>query len=80
MSNMDYLEIGLNTLIYVKSVKGATSEEINNFSMKGMSIRSTQRYLKRMVDCGYLFRVGSIGIGFRYYLSDKSKSLLEDKQ
>ena len=79
MSNVDALEIGLNILLVVKSIKGATTEQINKKVMPNKTKRTTQRYLKRLCDSGFIYSIGKNNNGLRFYLSDKSKSLLDVK-
>ena len=49
----------------------ATTKEVQKLALPDMSQRSCQRYVKQLVDAGYVRKVGSKDMGYRLYPTEK---------
>ena len=49
----------------------ATTTEVQKLALPDMSPRSCQRYVKQLVDAGYVRKVGSKDMGYRLYPTEK---------
>lgn len=53
----------------------ATTHEVQKLALPDMNLRSCQRYVKELVDAGYIKKIGSNGMGYRLYPTDKANEI-----
>lgn len=64
----------------VRTIPIASSKDIKEKALPDISFRTSQRYLKELMDAGYITRFGSGYDGYRYYPTTKAIDLFGDKR
>ena len=55
----------------IRTTPIATTKEVQKLALPDMSPRSCQRYVKQLIDAGYVRKVGSKDMGYRLYPTEK---------
>ncbi|WP_034581924.1 hypothetical protein [Acinetobacter sp. HR7] len=69
------LNRGIDVLLVIRNTPVATSKEIRDQALPYLTLRSTQRYLKTLVQAGLIGAIGGGNDEYRYFLTPKTKQL-----
>ena len=70
-SNIQVFERFAALIKAIRETPIATTKEVQKLALPEMSPRSSQRYVKQLVDAGYVRKVGSKNMGYRLYPTEK---------
>lgn len=70
-SNIQIFERFAALIKAIRETPIATTKEVKKLALPDMSPRSCQRYVKQLVDAGYVRKVGSKDMGYRLYPTEK---------
>lgn len=70
-SNIQVFERFAALIKAIRTTPIATTKEVQKLALPDMSPRSCQRYVKQLVDAGYVRKVGSKDMGYRLYPTEK---------
>ncbi|WP_313433173.1 winged helix-turn-helix domain-containing protein [Acinetobacter sp.] len=74
-SNIQIFERFAALIKAIRETPIATTKEVQKLALPDMSPRSCQRYVKQLVDAGYVRKVGSKDMGYRLYPTEKAKMI-----
>lgn len=75
VSQIAIFERAISVLKTIQTTPVASTSEIRDQALIGMSLRATQRYLKGLEGAGYICRNQSPHYDARFFLTDKAKQL-----
>lgn len=75
VSQIAVFERVISVLRTIQEAPVASTSEIRDRALSGMSLRATQRYLKGLEESGYIWRKYAIWHDARFFLTDKAKQL-----
>lgn len=70
-SNIQIFERFAALIKAIRETPIATTKEVQKLALPDMSPRSCQRYVKQLIDAGYVRKVGSKDMGCRLYPTEK---------